>query len=178
VSNLGQSPATTVKGTAGFLDAKGLANLLLDWGDDDGVEISPMKLQKLVFFLHADFLVKHGRALIKQEFEAWEHGPVVPSLYAEFKRFKDKAITTRAKAFDPIQATTVTSTCRLGADDLSLVRELYDFYKKLNAIELSRRSHDFDGVWRQARSLLSNGLNMNRRVSNDMIVEHHRPIHN
>lgn len=174
---LGDSAATAAP-VAGFVDAKALANLLLDWGDADAVQISPMKLQKLVFFLHADFLVKHGRALIKQEFEAWDHGPVIPSLYAEFKRFKNKAITTRAEAFDPLQAATITAACDLDADDLRLVRELYDFYKKLSAFELSRRSHDFDGVWRQARSLFSNGLNMSRRVSNDLIVAHHRPIHN
>jgi uncharacterized phage-associated protein len=162
---------------AGFVDAKGLANLLLDWGDTEGVEISPMKLQKLVFFLHADFLVKHGRALIKQEFEAWNHGPVIPSLYQEFKAARDKPIRTRAQAFDPIQANTVRAECRIDGSDLQQVREFYDFYKKLSAFELSRRSHDFEGVWRQARSLFANGLNMDRRISNDMIIQMHRPIH-
>jgi uncharacterized phage-associated protein len=170
--------ATVTLVTTGFLDAKGLSNLLLDWGDADGVRISPMKLQKLVFFLHADFLVKHGRALIKQEFEAWDHGPVIPSLYSEFKPFQDRAITARAKAFDALRAVTVTASYRLSASDLQCVRELYDFYKKLSAFELSRRSHDFEGVWRQARSLFANGLNMNRRISNDMILAFHRPIHN
>ena len=170
--------ATLRQRNAGFVDAKGLANLLLDWGETDDVLISPMKLQKLLFFLHADFLVNHDRALIKQEFEAWNHGPVIPSLYAEFKQFKDKPITARAKAFDPITAATITASCDLGCDDLCLVRELYDFYKKLTAFELSRRSHEFDGVWRQARSLFANGLNMDRRVSNEMILAFHRPIHN
>jgi uncharacterized phage-associated protein len=168
----------TPKLSAALADAKGFANLLLDWGDADGIEISPMKLQKLLFFLHADFLVKYGRALIKQEFEAWNHGPVIPSLYQEFKSSKDRAITTRARAFDPIQARAVQAACHLEAGDLQRVRELYDFYKKLNAFELSRRSHDFEGVWRQARSLFSNGLNMDRRISNVMIVQLHRPIHN
>jgi uncharacterized phage-associated protein len=176
--SLGESARTAKRAIAGFVDAKGLANLLLDWGDADGVEISPMKLQKLVFFLHADFLVKHGRALIKQEFEAWNHGPVIPSLYREFKSFKDKAIRARAQAFDPVQATNVTAECHLDDCDLKQVREFYDFYKKLSAFELSRRSHDFEGVWRQARSLFANGLNMDRRISNDMIFSLHRPIHN
>jgi uncharacterized phage-associated protein len=173
---LGQT-SVTPKPLAGIADAKGFANKLLDWGDADGIEISPMKLQKLVFFLHADFLVKHGRALIKQEFEAWNHGPVIPSLYQEFKSSKDRAITTRARAFDPIRATAVKAECDLDDGDLQRVRELYDFYKKLSAFELSRRSHDFEGVWRQARSLFANGLNMDRRISNEMIVQLHRPIH-
>ena len=137
-----------------------------------------MKLQKIVFFLHADFLVNYSRPLIKQEFEAWDHGPVIPSLYSEFKAFKGEAITGRAKAFDPIEAKTTTASCNLDLSDVQKIRELYDFYKRLSAYELSRRSHDFDGVWRQARSLFTNGLNMDRRISNEMIVAFHRPIHN
>jgi uncharacterized phage-associated protein len=173
----GQDLASDTRRSGGFVDAKALANLLLDWGDEDRVQISPMKLQKLIFFLHADFLVKHGRPLIKQEFEAWDHGPVIPTLYNEFKKFKGNPIRTRAQAFDPITASSSTAEYRLQSDDIRLVRELYDFYKRLSAFELSRRSHDFEGVWRQARSLFANGLNMDRRISNEMIVALHRPIH-
>jgi uncharacterized phage-associated protein len=61
-----------------------------------------MKLQKLLFFTHADFLIRTGRPLIKQEFEAWDYGPVIPSLYREFKKFKDQPITSKAKCFDPV----------------------------------------------------------------------------
>jgi uncharacterized phage-associated protein len=175
---LGEQAAAAVSvPTGGAVDAKALANLLLDWGEAEGVPVSPMKLQKLLFFIHADFLVKRCHALIKQEFEAWDHGPVIPSVYAEFKRFKNEPISSRAKSFDPIQAVSTTASCKLGGSDLRLVRELYEFYKNLSAFELSRRSHDFDGVWRQARSLFANGLNMDRRVSNEMVLAFHRPIH-
>jgi uncharacterized phage-associated protein len=165
-------------GRGGIADAKGLANLLLDWAAIEDIPVSPMKLQKLVFFIHADFLVKYGQALVKQDFEAWNHGPVIHSLYSEFKSFKDRAITARARIFDAIQSATIQAQCPLDGSELKRVRELYDFYKVLSAFELSRRSHDFEGVWRQARSLFANGLNMDRRISNDMILSLHRPIHN
>lgn len=159
------------------VDAKGLANLFLDWSAKKGVPISPMKLQKLVFFTHADFLVRNGRPLIKQEFEAWDYGPVVPSLYREFKSFKDRPITTRATSFDPITTETAVSRCNVGLDDLNLISEMFDFYSSLSAIHLSELSHEFEGAWRQARSLFANGLNMDRRISNEMIAKYHRPIH-
>jgi uncharacterized phage-associated protein len=136
-----------------------------------------MKLQKLVFFTHADYLVRTGRPLLKQEFEAWDYGPVIPSLYQEFKRFGDQPITAKAMSFNPISTKAAISSCELDADDIRLIRKMFDFYSRLDAIHLSKLSHEFEGVWRQARSLFANGLNMDRRITNDMIVRHHRPIH-
>lgn len=159
------------------VDAKGLANLFLDWAETARLPISPLKLQKLVFFSHADFLVRSGRPLIKQEFEAWDYGPVIPSLYGEFKKFKDKPITIRATTFNPISASSEVSVCLLSLDDRYLVRKMFNFYSRLNAIHLSELSHEFEGAWRQARALFSNGLNMDRRISNEMIVAYHKPIH-
>ena len=161
----------------GAVDAKGLANLFLEWAGEARAPISPLKLQKLVFFTHADFLVRTGKPLIKQEFEAWDYGPVVPSLYREFKEFKDKPITSKAKSFDPVSASSIISECELSSNDLQLVRTMFDFYSRLDAIHLSELSHEFEGAWRQARSLFSNGLNMDRRISNEMIKNYHRPIH-
>jgi uncharacterized phage-associated protein len=159
------------------VDAKGLANLFLDWSAAAGIPVSPMKLQKLLFFTHADFLIRTGRPLIKQEFEAWDYGPVIPSLYREFKKFKDQPITSKAKCFDPVSASTRIPTCELTLAREALVREMFHFYGNLSALHLSDLSHEFEGAWRQARSLFSNGMNMDRRISNQMIVTYHRPIH-
>jgi uncharacterized phage-associated protein len=159
------------------VDAKGLANLFLEWADAARIPISPLKLQKLVFFAHADFLVRSGRPLVRQEFEAWDYGPVIPSLYSEFKRFRDRQITSRAMAFDPVSANSSVAECSLEPEDLLLVRSMFEYYCKLDAIHLSQLSHEFEGAWRQARALFSNGLNMDRRISNVMIVTYHRPIH-
>lgn len=159
------------------VDAKALANQFLDWSDEVGSAISPMKLQKLLFFAHADFLARKGGPLLKQEFEAWDYGPVIPSIYSEFKRFRNAPIRSRAKSFDPVQAKSVTPECRLDSANLDLVRQMFDFYNRLSAFQLSELSHEFEGAWRQARSLFSNGQNMDRRISNEMIVRHHRPIH-
>jgi uncharacterized phage-associated protein len=160
------------------IDAKGLANLILSWAEVDHLPITPMKLQKLLFFIHADFLVRFGRSLLKQEFEAWDHGPVIPGVFQEFKRFSKNPITSRAWTFDPIDAVKKVATCSLPETEAEAVRAVYDFYKPLSATELSRMSHDLEGAWRQARSMFANGLNMDRRISDDMIVGFHRAIHN
>lgn len=159
------------------VDAKGLANLMLDWGDGEGVAISPMKLQKLLYFCHADYLVQYQARLVRQDFEAWNYGPVIPSVYAEFKSAGDRAITTRASSFDPLTAQRCIVTCSLPHDEEARLRGLYTFYRQFTAKRLSDLSHELGGPWRQARSLFSNGLNMDRRVTTEMIQRHHRLIH-
>ena len=160
------------------MDAKALANLLLDWADSDRIGVTPMKLQKLIFFAHADFLIRFERPLIKQEFEAWDHGPVIPSVFQEFKASAKTPITSRAASFNPITAKRETVSCSLPEPELSAVRAVYDFYKPASATELSRMSHELEGVWRHARALFAKGLNMDRRISGEMILRHHRSIHN
>ena len=52
-----------------------------------GYSISNLKLQKILYFVQAEFLVSTGTPCFKEEIEAWEFGPVVPEVYHEFKIF-------------------------------------------------------------------------------------------
>lgn len=155
----------------GEVDAKALANLLLDWADEDGIPVSPMKLQKLLFFLHAHCVTRLGVNLIKQEFEAWERGPVIPSIYSEFKNEAKRPIKARARQFDPVAAKSVTAKCVLPGELLNTVRLVFDFYKMFTATELSTISHVEDGPWYEAVRLFAAGRNMDRRISSELIIQ-------
>lgn len=52
-----------------------------------GLTISPLKLQKLLYYVQAWYMVFYGReALVFAETpQAWVNGPVYPSIYREFK---------------------------------------------------------------------------------------------
>lgn len=158
-------------------DAKGLANLFLDWAEVAGRSISPLKLQKLLYFCHADYIAHFGKPLIKQEFEAWQHGPVIPSIYQEFKDDRGEPIRKRAQVFDPVSATRKQAQCSLPDREAARVRKLYEFYSQFTATELSQLSHAQEGPWRHARGLFANGLNMDRRIARDLIHRHHKLIH-
>lgn len=49
--------------------------------------ISNLKLQKILYFIQAEFLVSKGEPCFIEEIEAWDFGPVVPEAYHEFKVF-------------------------------------------------------------------------------------------
>lgn len=47
--------------------------------------ITNLKLQKVLYFAQAYFLAKLGRPLFADHVEAWEYGPVVPSVYRKYR---------------------------------------------------------------------------------------------
>ena len=49
--------------------------------------ISPLKLQKLLYYCQAWHLTLLGKRLINEDVEAWTHGPVFPSQYTRFEPY-------------------------------------------------------------------------------------------
>lgn len=52
-----------------------------------GWGISPLAVQKLLYLAHMQHLGKTGKPLVSENFEAWDYGPVIPSLYHSLKMF-------------------------------------------------------------------------------------------
>lgn len=54
--------------------------------------IDNLKLQQVLYFLQADFLVNAEKSLFDNRIEAWDWGAVVPSVYFRYKRYGSSAI--------------------------------------------------------------------------------------
>ncbi|MCL6584270.1 MAG: DUF4065 domain-containing protein [bacterium] len=74
-------------------DAKAIANYFLDLAKSKGEKLTLMKLLKLIYFAHGWHLAITGKPLIDEQVEAWQYGPVIPSVYHEFKGFGNQPIT-------------------------------------------------------------------------------------
>lgn len=57
-----------------------------------GTTVSNLKLQKILYFLQAEFLVSKNECCFKQQIEVWSFGPVVPAVYHEYKIYGGVAI--------------------------------------------------------------------------------------
>ncbi|MCQ2551275.1 MAG: DUF4065 domain-containing protein [Clostridia bacterium] len=51
-------------------------------------EITPLALQKLLYYIQAIYMVKYDKPLFTEECKAWVHGPVYEKVYDVFKSFK------------------------------------------------------------------------------------------
>lgn len=113
--------------------------------------LSPMKLQKLMYFAQAWHLKVKDKPLLDDQFARWQHGPVIPSIYHEFKAFGWSSITRQA------------TTLSVGADggyemnipiippeDKStwgLIDAIIKKYGHLNATALSELTHKPGSAW-------------------------------
>ncbi|MBU71296.1 type II toxin-antitoxin system antitoxin SocA domain-containing protein [Spongiibacter sp.] len=60
---------------------------ILHLADRAGIQVSNLKLQKLVYYCQGFSLGVTGKPLFDEEIVAWEHGPVVEPLYHQYKQF-------------------------------------------------------------------------------------------
>ena len=82
------------------IPAQAVCNSILQLSFEENIPVSPMKLQKLLYFVYRDYLKETDELLFSERFEAWPSGPVLPSVYSEFKSFCDQPITKFAKNAD------------------------------------------------------------------------------
>lgn len=66
-----------------------VVNTILFRVKNEGIAISPMKLQKLTYFLYAEYLYSEHDCLFATRCEAWKYGPVIGNIYWAFKDCKD-----------------------------------------------------------------------------------------
>ncbi|WP_346239380.1 Panacea domain-containing protein [Niabella insulamsoli] len=69
------------------MQAWDLAHIITHYVNGKGENVSHKKLQKLLYYVEAWHLVNFNSPLIKEDFEAWIHGPVIPSVYHKLKNF-------------------------------------------------------------------------------------------
>ncbi|MEO6453827.1 MAG: type II toxin-antitoxin system antitoxin SocA domain-containing protein [Ginsengibacter sp.] len=65
-------------------------------GIEENKPVTQMKLQKLVFFAHGVYMAfNNNTPLIQEDFEAWQFGPVVGSIYLEYKTYGNQPINRK-----------------------------------------------------------------------------------
>lgn len=134
-------------------DAKAVANYFLDAAADAKTSLTPMKLQKLIFFAHGWHLALCDEPLIADPIEAWQFGPVVPSIYHEFKHERSGAISSKATELDFEEFEVVEP--RVAEDDSKarrIMAQIWKTYGPISAVRLSNLTHLPGTPWATARA--------------------------
>lgn len=117
--------------------------------EDAGDTMSNLKLQKLLYYAQGYHLAVHGEPLFDDPIEAWQHGPVVPSVYHEFKEYGGSSLPCP-----------VDFERDLYQDDVQqLLDETYAVYGQFSAWKLRDMTHD-ESPWREtpANNVISHEL--------------------
>lgn len=129
--------------------------------------VSPMQLIKLVYIAHGFMLGQHGRALLDEPVEAWQYGPVVPTVYHAVKHFRSNPVLD-------IDA----DTSVLAVVERDVLDRVADDYAKYDGVKLSSATHKPGTPWHVTWS--SHGKSS--AISNDVIENFYselikKPVH-
>ena len=148
-----------------------IANYFIKKSFEDGTELTPMKLLKLVYIAHGWHLGLTEEPLVGERVEAWKYGPVIPSVYNEYKSYGNRSISKLAYRFNeggqfmsplPDEATT------------PFLDEIWEVYKIYNGLQLSTLTHQtgtpWDTVWNRQGGRNIKGA----EITNDLIAAHYK----
>lgn len=100
--------------------------------------VSNLQLQKIMYFVHLGFLKKTSQKLIKDEsFKAWQYGPVIESIYFEYKIFGGNKINIPENGAE----------LNLESDKIDIIDKIIEESINLPPWELVQRSHIKNGAW-------------------------------
>ena len=133
---------------------KAIANYFLSLAEGDGIFITPMKIQKLVYYAHGWYLALTGKPLINEQVEAWKFGPVISTLYHEMKDFSDRPITKKFRSARVLPDGTAEWRIPIIGDNSDpdhKVRDVLDrvwkVYGRYTAVQLSNLAHENGSPW-------------------------------
>lgn len=130
-----------------MVTALNVANSILERGFSEDIDITPMKLQKLTYLVYKKYYQDTNRILFQDRFEVWKYGPVVRSIYDQFKNNKGNAIKDYCKEPD--------GTIFIVNEDNSpsfknAIEEIWNKYKFYDGIPLSAMTHRKGTAWYKA----------------------------
>ena len=102
-----------------------------------GEAITQLKVQKLVYYADAWFLANFDKPMVNEDFQAWAHGPAIPSLYTKYRDYRWEALPEEPKQ-------------KLPKNLQSFLSAVYDEYGQFSAKKLEQMTHE-ESPWIDAR---------------------------
>lgn len=126
--------------------------------------VSPLKLQKLLYYSQVWWYVKTNKFLFKDIVRAWIYGPVVPDVWSEFKYMKRTAIIPKFR---------LTPYDLRGIEDHLI--DVWNKYGSLTGSDLVDLTHS-EAPWLDARQGVlhnepsTNSININKITTSEFVL--------
>lgn len=147
---------------------------IINYCNDNNYVISNLKLQKILYFVQAYYLISfNGEKCFNEKIEAWEFGPVIPEAYHEFKQYGSGNIPSIKSYIDFDDIDDIWSMKRvpfkdnvIRQDDKKLIDSVVDQFANYSATSLVTLTHKQD-PWVKAYK-----PHKNREITTDDIMEY------
>lgn len=111
--------------------------------------LTPMKLQKLLYFAQSWHLALNHAPLIDESFHRWQYGPVIPSLYHDFKEYGANPIVNYGGHFIVQNGQFVKAYPIVQDNDpaWNFIDKIIDVYGNFSGPQLSELTHQSNSAW-------------------------------
>jgi len=122
------------------MSCRDVAKYFLTLSDEEvGELLSNLKLQKLVYYAQGFSLAINDQQLFSDSIEAWAHGPVIPTLYRDYKPYESA----------PIPRPDNFNLNRIDPNIKDLLDEVYSVFGQFSAWKLRNMTHE-EPPWKEA----------------------------
>ena len=114
--------------------------------------LTPLEINKLVYFSHGWNLGIYSKPLIDEVVEAWKYGPVIPSVYHAFKTYVDSKVD-KTEYFgaegDELEDWKKVLGGRFDSEEKDVMNQVIDVYRDYTGPQLISITHEKGTPWRQ-----------------------------
>lgn len=121
-----------------MMKATDVAKYVIDYCFKNNLQISNLKLQKILYFLWVDYYKTTKKSLFDDKIYAWPLGPVIPSIYREYCAYGSLPILPFGKEIE---------TLDISPEETDLINSLISTYASMSAFDLVEKSHERDTPW-------------------------------
>ena len=118
--------------------------------------LSPMKLQKLCYYAQG-YALAEEKELFPEDFQAWQHGPVIYDLYYKYKEYKWHPIDEDVSEPDGI--------------DYEYLQDIVSAYGRYDGAALSTMTHR-ERPWLDARGNLDESEGSNALITKESLRDY------
>ena len=130
-----------------------VSNNLIRKAATEKVNLTHLKLQKLLYITYARYLYIAKNALFSNRFEAWKHGPVLTEIYDIFKIYGSKTLDIMHPDANG-EVKTIVENGNFGR----CIMEVWSGFGKSSAAVLVDKTHEINSAWYNAVKSKNNKL--------------------
>ncbi len=147
---------------------------MLDVGSGNGLSLSNLALQKLLYFAHGFHVIETGAPLVSGYFEAWQYGPVHPAAYQAFRSAGDQPIGFRCERLDILTGHRFPIEPPKAPAVRQLVNRVLSHFGPMTAGRLVDISHAKGAPWHYVVDKGGTTMALGLRISDAVIRERFR----
>jgi len=134
----------------------------------DDIQLTPMKIIKLVYIAHGWHLGLTGKPLIDEKPQAWKFGPVIPSLYRRFKHFKASKV---------LRDDNIPPSPPLDENIQAFLDKIWEVYGDNDGVALSSKTHKAGTPWSKTwAKVMEDPFKNNLEIPDDLIEAHYKSL--